>query len=1022
VIVVRATRRCPASASGLILVSLLIFLMPSAWAVDSSTHLSQYGHTTWRIQDGYFGGRLSEVAQTADGYLWIATDTGLLRFDGVRFVPWTPPAGSQLPSPKIRTLMAASDGSLWIGMDPGLSHWINGKLVNFDIRGAVGDFTEGRDHAVWFIYTLARQTQVCQVVDNTPKCDEVKDRDSTPEGAITQDANGDIWLGTIHGAVRWRRDGVSKFDVPALHSLEGVDGVESIAVTPEGTILIGIAMPGRGLGLEELQNGVWKPYRKPGLDGSQLTVAATLVDRQGAVWLGTLQQGLFRVKGEQVEHFGRSDGLSGDSVRSIYEDHEGNLWVVTSNGTDLFRDLRVITFSTHENLGTEEVDSVVASSDGTVWVGGAESLDALRNGRISSIRTGKGLPGGQVGVIFEDHSHQLWVGLDHSLFLYKDGSFRPITRKDGSPIGFVGRIAEDRNNNIWATVFHQGNVSLLRIHDHRIQEELTPPQVPRSQLLISDSDGDLWEAPAGGGLARLKDAHAETFVFEGISHPHLEQMILASDGSILGATASGVVAWKDNKRQMLTVQNGLPCDSVHGLVNDSQGNLWLNMQCGLVELAAADLQKWWEKSNAVLHPRVFDVFDGARPGSAPWSSAARSTDGRLWFANGSILQMVDPSHLSIDEVPPPVNVEQIVADRKVFPPQNEVSIPPLTRDLEIDYTALSFGVPQKVLFRYMLEGHDRGWLEPGTRRQAFYNDLGPGHYRFRVIACNNDGLWNEAGAALTFTILPAYYQTSWFLALCVAAFLVLLWCIHQLRVRQLQRKFANAVEVRVNERTRIARELHDTVLQSLQGLLMSFQRAANLLPERPTEAKQRLEGAIDQAARAITEGREAVQGLRSSTVVTNDLELAIQTLGEELAAKQTTQNPPLFSVAVEGTVRDLNPILRDDVYRIAGEALRNGFYHAQARRIEVEIHYDERELRLRVRDDGNGISAQLLRNNGRPGHWGLEGMRERAKLVGGHLEIWSELDSGTELELRIPAAMAYLNHAGSNREKNGLEI
>ena len=221
----------------------------------------------------------------------------------------------------------------------------------------------------------------------------------------------------------------------------------------------------------------------------------------------------------------------------------------------------------------------------------------------------------------------------------------------------------------------------------------------------------------------------------------------------------------------------------------------------------------------------------------------------------------------------------------------------------------------------------------------------------------------------------------------------------------------------MNERTRIARELHDTVLQTLHGLLMSFQRAANLLPERPVEAKQRLEGAIDQAAQAITEGRDAVQGLRSSTVVTNDLALAIQTLGEELAAKQTTQNPPLFNVAVEGTLRDLNPILRDDVYRIAGEALRNAFHHAQARRIEVDIQYDERQLRLRVRDDGKGISAQLLSNKGRSGHWGLQGMRERAKLVGGHLEIWSELDSGTEIELSIPASIAYLTSAPSNREK-----
>ena len=238
-----------------------------------------------------------------------------------------------------------------------------------------------------------------------------------------------------------------------------------------------------------------------------------------------------------------------------------------------------------------------------------------------------------------------------------------------------------------------------------------------------------------------------------------------------------------------------------------------------------------------------------------------------------------------------------------------------------------------------------------------------------------------------------------------------------MRLRQVRHQFNVSLEARVNERTRIARELHDTVLQTLHGLLMSFQRAANLLPERPVEAKQRLEGAIDQAAQAITEGREAVQGLRSSTVTTNDLALAIHTLGKELAATQTSQNHPLFNVAVEGTSRDLNPILRDDVYRIAGEALRNAFNHAQAQHIEVDIQYDKRQLQLRVRDDGRGIGAQVLSNKGRSGHWGLQGMRERAKLVGGHLEIWSELDSGTEIELSIPASIAYLTTAPSNREK-----
>jgi signal transduction histidine kinase len=276
-----------------------------------------------------------------------------------------------------------------------------------------------------------------------------------------------------------------------------------------------------------------------------------------------------------------------------------------------------------------------------------------------------------------------------------------------------------------------------------------------------------------------------------------------------------------------------------------------------------------------------------------------------------------------------------------------------------------------------------------------------------VIACNNDAIWNEAGAFLDFSVAPAYYQTTWFRTSCAATFVLLLWALYQLRLHRLARQFNMTLEARVNERTRIARELHDTLLQSFQGLLLRFQAGINLLPERPVEAKQRLEGAIDHAAQAITEGRDAVHELRSSTVVANDLAVAISTLGQELAADATTEDSTVFRAAVEGTPRNLHPILRDEVYRIAGEALRNAFRHAQARRIEVEIRYNERQLRLCIRDDGKGIEPEILGEHSRPGHFGLRGMRERAKIVGGNFEVWSEHDSGTEVELTIPAASAY---------------
>jgi signal transduction histidine kinase len=311
-----------------------------------------------------------------------------------------------------------------------------------------------------------------------------------------------------------------------------------------------------------------------------------------------------------------------------------------------------------------------------------------------------------------------------------------------------------------------------------------------------------------------------------------------------------------------------------------------------------------------------------------------------------------------------------------------------------------------VLFRYKLEGWDRDWQDVGNRRQAFYNNLPPRNYTFRLKACNNSAVWNEAGTFLDFSVAPAYYQTTWFRLSCLGAFLALLAALYQLRVWQVTERVRVQMEGRVVERERIARDLHDTLLQSFQGVLLKFHAATYQLSDRP-EAQKTLETVIEQARGAITEGRDAVQGLRSSTVISNDLARAISAIGDELAADPTGQKAPDFHVQVEGTTRDLAPLVRDEVHRIAGETLRNAFRHAQAERIEVEISYDRRQLRLRVRDNGKGIDPKVLAGGGRAGHYGLPGMQERAKLVGGKLAVWSEIDSGTETELTIPASIAY---------------
>jgi len=360
-----------------------------------------------------------------------------------------------------------------------------------------------------------------------------------------------------------------------------------------------------------------------------------------------------------------------------------------------------------------------------------------------------------------------------------------------------------------------------------------------------------------------------------------------------------------------------------------------------------------------------------------------------------------------------VHIEQIVADHKLYwenlpgAAASSVRLPARTHDLQIYYTALSLAAPEKVHFKYRLEGQDSDWREVVNDRDVQYSNLGPGTYRFRVIACNNSGVWNEQGDAVEFSVDPAFYQTNWFRTLCAVLMLALAWAIYQLRVRQLHREFDLALDARVSERTSIARDLHDTLLQSFHGLMLRFQIVSQLLPERPVEAKEQLDRTIERAAKAITEGRDAVQGLRAPTVQTNDLAQAINTLGEELAIDPGNRGSPGFRVTVEGEPRDLYPILRDEIYRIVAEGLRNAYHHAAAEQIEVEIRYDDQQFRLRVRDDGKGMDQTVISAHEREGHFGLQGMRERAKLIGGTLEIWSEVGVGTEVELRVPAKTAY---------------
>lgn len=988
-----------------------MLLCVTAAALNPNRQISQYAHTAWRIQDGAFSGTPHAIAQTTDGYLWVATEGGLVRFDGVRFVPWTAPAGKRLPSTRVYSLLGASDGSLWIGTGSGLARWKDAELVDYsEAPGFIESILQDPEGKVWMTRSQVRDDKgpLCEVNDNTLQCygaaDGIPFHYAQP---LLRDGLGNFWIGSSLGLCRWRPGSARAYLPTALKRAKGLSGVSAIAAGTDGALWVGMRLSGTGLGLQQLVQGAWKSYVVPGMDGKALEVTALLKDRDNGLWIGTSNQGIYRVHDGRADHFRSVDGLSSNSVESFYQDREGDLWVTTSRGIDRFHNTRVASFSIREGLTSESVGSVLATRDGTVWIGNVRALDFLRQGKFSSVGERNGLPGRLATSLFEDHSGRLWVGVDGGLTVYENGKFRSINRPDGNPLGVVTAITEDVDHDIWAEVTHP---ALFRIHDLKVSEEIDPPRIPRAPTLAADPAEGIWLGFSNGDLGRYRRGQLEIFTtHHDVNSGSVRNLLVDSDGSTWAATTEGLVRWKQGRISTLNSRNGLPCDSIFAMVKDNLGSLWLDAQCGFVEIADSELEKWWEQPDATVKVKTLDVFDGAQPGLTNFRpEVSKSPDGKLWFANDSILQMVDPSQLDGNRILPPVHVERILADEKSFLPQANLRIPALTRDLEIDFTALSFVVPEKVRFRYKLEGHDEDWQDSETRRQAFYDDLSPGNYTFRVVACNNDGLWNEMGATQEFTVLPAFFQTTWFRLLCGISAVGVLWLLYALRLRQLATQMQTRLEERLEERERIARDLHDTLLQGFFSAAMQLDVANDRLPP-DSPAKPIVQRVIELMNQVGQQGRNAIRSLRSSGRGSHDLEQALSQIREEFLAQDDVD----FRVIAEGVPRSLNPAVWDEVYRLGREAVINAFRHSRASKIEVEVDYAGRSVRIVVRDNGCGIDAQVLQT-GREGHWGLSGMRERAEKIGAKLVVLSRPGAGTEVALSIPGKVAF-ESVSSNR-------
>ncbi len=1006
-----ASRMKPALA--LITISTLIFLLGSTpvLALDPSLDLSQYAHSAWFFRNGFLNGAVYAITQTPDGYLWLGTQSGVVRFDGARAVPLALPPGQQLPSTAVTSLLAARDGTLWIGTFGGLASWKDGRLTEYPAlaQGSVIALLEDRDGTIWAGGFAGPTGKLCAIRGGATTCFGEDGSLGAVVTSLYEDSGGSLWVAAATGLWRWNPGPPARFPsarIPSFQAFTQGDDGSGVIVAVDS--------------VRQIVGGKLIDYPLPGTP-LPLTAAHLLRDRNGGLWIGTSGHGLVHSYQGKTSVFAHSDGLSGDRVIALFEDHEGTVWVATSDGLDQFRESPVGSLSAREQLSSATATSILAARDGSIWIGTEDGLNRWKQGRITVYRkrTHPGLPDDAVQSLFEDERGRIWVSGYLGLAVLEGGKF---TLVPSVPPGTTHAIAGDKHGGLWLSMWVTSNDSgVMHMADGKIIEQVSWQKIgggPGSGL-VPDQDGGVWTGLISGGIAYWRAGQVRNMPLseDHAGSPRVLELRPDRDGSLWAASEDGLYRITNGRVAALTTANGLPCNAVHWIIEDDLSSYWLYTRCGLLRIARSELAAWTADPKRTIQVTAFDVADGIRPvavlkGFRP--SVSKSSDGKIWFLNGDVISVLDPSRIRINTLPPPVRIEQMVADHKIYwrnstgdAAVSNLRLPAATRDLQIDYTALSLVAPEKVHFKYMLDGQDEDWKEVINDRQAQYTNLPPRHYRFRVIASNNSGVWNEQGDMLDFSIAPAYYQTNWFRALCAAVFLALLWAAYHLRVRQLHQQFEMTLEARVGERTRIARELHDTLLQSFHGLLLRFQTVSQLLPERSIEAKEKLDNAIEQAADAITEGRDAVQGLRASTVQSNDLALAISTLGEELASDPSNYRSAAFRVAVEGEARNLHPILRDEIYKIAAEALRNAFRHAQAQQVEVEIRYDDEQFRLRVRDDGKGIDPAALSEQGSEGHYGLRGMRERATLMGGNLAVWSEVGAGTEVELRVPASTVY---------------
>lgn len=983
-------------------------LAECAFALDPNHSITQYGHTAWTVQSGQLPGFVSSLTQTRDGWLWVGTEFGLFRFDGVRFSALEAPGAEALRGQTISALAAAPDGGLWIGTRHSLSRW-NGSAVQH--YRTVDGVTEIPVHAihvdgggrVW-VGTLGFGSGGLARIESTGL------RFYTPaEGfsgggvdSIAEDHAGNLWIGCENGLYRWEGGRLQVYGSNA-----GLKMVIAIAATPDGGIIAGNNVSG----LKRLAGGIFRDNPIEQLNSGVL-IRSLLTDRDGGLWIGAISQGLLHIQQDGSDRFTHADGLSGDMVFCLFEDKEGNVWAGTQRGLDRFRDLPVTTLSKREGLSDDAAGSVFASGSGGVWIGTQAGLNRVEGNRITVFDKGSGLDSVHIGPIYEDRRGRLWIGSSDGLAFGWNGRFHAL--RGGGGLRVISAGAEDRDGVLWFADREEG---LIAIEANEIKKAIPWSSFGNKQAWALDADlkrGGLFIGFAEGGIAYYREGLPPRWytVGDGLGPGRITEIHIDNAGTVWIATQSGLSRLRDGRIATLKTTNGLACDQIHAMVEDQDGYLWLDTPCGLQALAPKELAAWSANPSFLVHPKVYTASDGMHLRSTTggfFRRAARSADGRLWFPLIDGVAIVDPQRLHGNPLPPPVAVETLRVDDRTYPLTPNPHVGPIRKELQIDYTALSLVDPDRVQFRYKLEGEEKEWHNAMGRRQAFYSSLSPGRHRFRVTACNNDGVWNEAGASFDFIVAPAIYQTAWFRLLFVAGIASALWGLHLARVRYLQARTLERFEERLRERTRIGRELHDTLLQNIAGFALQLGGLAKTVVKEPQSAVEKLIELRRDAEQWLHEARESVWDLRSGAEGQPDFCQAVRDAAERI----TGGTPVQFSMAIAGSRQAMLPAVQEHLLRIVLEAVRNAVRHAQATEIHVDVSFSAPDqVRIRILDNGCGFDLET--GSRKPGHWGLATMRERARKVGAEIEIAASPGRGTRIDIicrRLPAKETSISYA-----------